>query len=54
MKDELYYSYNVGGVAYLMQSIAIHFNLIVYQTRQYFKDEKAEHVFRGFAYTPPL
>ena len=29
MKDELNYSYNGGGVAYLLQSVAIHFNLIV-------------------------
>ena len=30
MKDELNCSNNGGGVAYLVQSVAIHFNLIVY------------------------
>ena len=29
MKDELNCSYDGGGVAYLLQSVAIHFNLIV-------------------------
>ena len=29
MKDELNCSYNGGGVVYLLQSVAIHFNLTV-------------------------
>ena len=29
MKYELKFSYNDGGVAYLLQSVAIHFNLTV-------------------------
>ena len=29
MKDELNFAYNGGGVAYLLQSVAIHFNLTV-------------------------
>ena len=30
MKYELNFSYNGGGVVYLLQSVAIHFNLTVY------------------------
>ena len=30
MKDELNFSYNGGGYAYLLQSVAIHFNITLY------------------------
>ena len=37
MKDELNCSYIGGGVAYLMQSVAIHFNLTVVRKTRRFK-----------------
>ena len=37
MKDELNCSHNGGQVAYLLQSVAIHFNLTVYTKRFFAK-----------------
>ena len=48
MKDELNCSYNGRGDAYLLQSVAIHFNHTVYLWRRYKAPEKCCYPFQPY------